>query len=686
MVTEGTLFDTFFAWLQAVDPSLLPNEAEVESKFVVPLFQHLGYPEQCRRPQYPLDTYEPGKRKPGRKPTIDQIYFSTTEQSRQTSDTSLLIVEAKEPSETHLDEALKQAHFYGYYLTPLFLVITNARRLVVVKRHGFRGEERVFDITLTQLQKQETAKQFYQQLRFDVVKRLKEQLADELTHTLYVDLMQTLQNRPDLREQLAKGDFERSRTEDGRRRTVIEPKVAIVCDFPTALGDGACRIQFSNVLLRGLTCHLTHRQILDALLTGLGTPPDWGTRRFITKTEDGSFEANLGQTTVILSEQEARELCNCIDDIGSKYKEILVLTEEMLQTWEYLPVSLAKFQMQGFHLLTVEPWLWRLILRFTSKFDFLAGNSSWHIFDTRNDHFSVLHHRQEIEKEYNEHVLIYPYYGSSEFPQRTVDLLYCVEDWYLDALEREDHLSWEQMIGPRGRWTAPYTEDWLVNKLIPQVLAHYPFQSNPLLHPKSIRRLSYWTLHSLSERNIPLAQISKPIYLAPYLHQIQGWFHIYGAYQIAASLLQPYYTTLTDVVRHIDPSSLGSQYFQYIHGYVIGALQQAREVPSFIVEVEEHSTSPKGADDLFQEEEDISATQMIREIIGGLDKHVRRIHSVDHEPARVADFVSCALIALLEHGTIQCGQEHLNAAREAIIPLLDLSRFEERYILRSPWE
>ncbi len=76
---------------------------------------------------------------------------------------------------------------------------------------------------------------------------------------------------------------------------------------------------------------------------------------------------------------------------------------------------------------------------------------------------------------------------------------------------------------------------------------------------------------------------------------------------------------------------------------------------------------------------------MINEIIEGLDAHVRRIHLVEHESPEVADYLSSALIALLEHGTIHCGQEHLNAAREAILPLLDLSRFERRYVLQPPW-
>jgi hypothetical protein len=352
MLTDDTQFVSFLAWLQAFDPSTLTNEAEVESKFVVPFFQLLGYPEKCRCPQNPLKTYEPGGHaKRGRKPSIDQIYFSTSEQAQQDADTSLLIVEAKEPGEAHLDEALEQARFYGYHISPLFLAVTNAHGLLVIKRHRYRGEEQVLDVTLPQLQEQGTAKRLYRELHFEVAKRLKAQLADELTHTLYVDLTHTIESHPDLRYHLAKGDFERSRAQQGRRLTVTEPKAAVVCNLPLAFGDGACRIEFSNVLLQGLTCHLTHRQILESLMTGVDTPPQWETRRFLRKTADGSFEAQLGQTTVILSEQEASDLCTCVDDVCHTYKASLVSAEDTLQTWDYLPVSLRGFQLHGFHLI-----------------------------------------------------------------------------------------------------------------------------------------------------------------------------------------------------------------------------------------------------------------------------------------------------------------------------------------------
>ena len=138
-------------------------------------------------------------------------------------------------------------------------------------------------------------------------------------------------------------------------------------------------------------------------------------------------------------------------------------------------------------------------------------------------------------------------------------------------------------------------------------------------------------------------------------------------------------------MRHIDPSQLGSQYFGYIHGYVFGATRRANRVQFQAASEKEHSASEEGEGDCHQEDEEVSPAQMMNVIIEGLDEHVRRIHLVDHESPRVADFVSSALIALLEHGTIHCGQEHLNAAREAILPLLDLSRFERRYILRPLW-
>ena len=673
-MVEDAQFDQIFSWMQSFDPSLLGNEAEVEAKFVIPLFNYLGYPEGCRRSQYSLKTYEPAKGKRGKKPTIDQIYFSTTKVEEQTGDTSLIIVEAKEPGESDLVKALEQARFYGYHLTPIFLVATNAHRLYVVKRRGFRKEERVLNVAICDLQDQVILRQLYTLLRFDVVKRLKDQLADDVTHTLYVDLMHALDVNPDLRDQLAKGDFVESRVQEGRRLTITKPKVAVVCDLPLAFGDGACRIEFSNLLLRGLTCHLTQRQILETLMTGLDTQPGWGTRRFLKRTETGSFEAQLGQATVILSEQEASELCICVDGVCHAYKDILVSTEDTLQTWDYLPVSLAGFQLHTFHILTVEPWLWDLMQRFTHEFDFLAGTSPWHIFDRGVNRLRILYNKEV------ENVVIHAYYGPSHQPQKSVDLLYCIEeDGYLEAEERWTALSWKQRVGPRGLWTARYTERWLINTFIPRVLEHYNIQRSKQSQP------AYWSIHTLVGKHVPLARISAPKQLVPYLHQVQGTFHIYGDCQIPAALLRPYYAAFTNLVQYINPQKLAFRYIRYIRGYVFGAKRLVNIGDSQIHEEREEQTSSEEVGNEYDNEEG-SPAQEIEGIVQCLREHVTRINVADFESPQVADYISSALIALLDHGVIHCGQEHLNAARDAILPLLDFSRFEERYVLRPPWE
>lgn len=293
------------------------------------------------------------------------------------------------------------------------------------------------------------------------------------------------------------------------------------------------------------------------------------------------------------------------------------------------------------------------MLRFAREFDIFEGTSSWHIFDAGHDRLRVLLNR-EIDMGYDENALIYPSYGSSGRLQSIVDLLYCIEkDRYLAHEEGRNHLSWKQMVGPNGIWTAQYTEHWLIDQLIPKVLARYPLLSWLLRHAGSTRRPPYWTIHWPGDRDVPLAQVTLPAHLAPYLHQIQHWLHMYGDCQVAASLLRPYYTALTDVVRHIDPSQLGPQYFGYISGYVFGAAWRASKTRVQVAE-EQESTATKEeeerGDDL-QGEEDRSPTQMMNEIIQGLDEHVRRIHLVEHERSDVADFVSSALIALLEYGT-----------------------------------
>lgn len=662
---DEKLFNRFYTWLQKVDPRQFVNESDVREKFVAQLFFRLGYPEKCYRPDFPIKVYEPSRR--GRKPEIDQAYFSTEIQAKQDADTCLVIVEAKSPIVPDLDDALGQAYYYAYRLNPFFLVVTNAYWVRILKVIGSRNEE-IMNASIEELQKRNTAQQLYRQLLFATVKRLKAEVADGLTHALHIDIMHLLDRYPDLHAQLAKGDFTRRRSREGRCLTVIEPKIAMICDLPLAFGDGACRIEFSSILLRGLTIHLSHQQILTTLMLGLGTLPSMKTRRFLREIDEETFKAHLGQTTVMLSLREAHELCYCVDEVCSLYRTIISHAENVLETWEYMPVAKPRgMHMHGFHILTVQPWLWILLHRFAHEFDALSGNSPWHIFDAGNEHIRVIHDYME------EALLLYPSYNIAG---GVVELLYCIDDDRFLEDEGEKGRSWEQRVGPKGRWTARYAESWLVD-FISEVIDHYEEEQSP--YPIDI---PYWKVADASDLVAPSSLIGNPKKFAEYVKRVHHWLHELRNCSIAASLLEPYYVALTNMVRHVDPAQLDLELLDYCHRHLLAAQYVIDDDAA--QEGENWDICREEADSLLKKSKE-ARWQLVEKIIEGLDALVWRIARIFYENPRVAEYFSCVVIALLEHGSIHCDQEQFNAARDVITPLLERGRFEERYVLRS-WE
>lgn len=170
--------ELFIKWIQTFDSSALQNEAEVETKFIIPLFQKLGYADECRRDKYPLKTYSP--RKQGRKPEIDLIYFSVTAPHEQNVNTSLVIVEAKEPRriKTELAEDLNQAKFYAYSLKAPILLVTSGKDLIAVRQHPYREVE-IFNDSIEKLKSEQNAAAFFEQLHFLAVKEIKDESSSE---------------------------------------------------------------------------------------------------------------------------------------------------------------------------------------------------------------------------------------------------------------------------------------------------------------------------------------------------------------------------------------------------------------------------------------------------------------------------------------------------------------------------
>ncbi len=670
MVNQAPL-EQLINWVNAFDSSPLQNEDEVETKFVLPFFRYLGYSDEYRHGKYPVSDYQRGSKR-GRKPEIDQIYFSVSEPNKQSTDTALVLVEAKEPQEHDLADAINQAKFYGNYLKPLFLVATNGHHLVILKRHQHRSEEVVFDITIDKLRRRDIAESVYNQLQFETVKRLKEQAIDPLTHAQYVEVMQAINRYPDIRDLLAKGDFEPLTKQEGRQLTVVKPKVAITCELPVAFEGGSCRIEFSNIMLQGLTCHLSHSEILTELFIGLGTLPGWETRSFIHATEQGTFEVHLGETTVILSQNEANDLCDAVDEVCQKYKEILVEATNVLETWEFRPVSME--DIKGFELLSVVQWLWDLMKQFSREFDYANGNSDWHIFDS--------HHAWSIRvtrkgKPEQDHVVIRPKIGNSFFPSnKEVDLLYVDCITYLQLYRDKPYGSIYKDVGPLGIWTATYTKEWIEQQFIPKVLSYYSVSRSstrigkikrmatkmfPFLNPgqKRLDAIMREAITDYVTERVPLADISEPKQFETYLHEIQSLFHHYngyGTHYVPALLLRPYYAAFTELARCTDPTTVDMHYIRENLGAVSVRTEQENRTDS------------------------LPRLSTYDHILNFLDRQVARIKMANYESSDVADYLSCAFIGIVVDGTSYFQQNQLNAAKEALAPLWEEYRFSYHFI------
>lgn len=98
------------------------NEADVETRLVIPLLRALGYSNEDLCSKYPV-VFQQGRR--GRKPEADLVVFSGPLKS---INTSLIVVETKTPGEA-FDGAKSQGESYAFNVRAPFLLITDGRNL-----------------------------------------------------------------------------------------------------------------------------------------------------------------------------------------------------------------------------------------------------------------------------------------------------------------------------------------------------------------------------------------------------------------------------------------------------------------------------------------------------------------------------------------------------------------------------
>ncbi|WP_375476879.1 hypothetical protein [uncultured Nostoc sp.] len=631
----------FITWIQGFDHRVLRNEDDVKEKFILPMFHYLCYPEICHR-EYSLKTYQSATY--AKKPEIAQIYFATDDVNKQNTNTSLIFVEAIEPQKTKLNEAIEQAKFYSNHFKTLFFIVTNGYEIKVFQRLHSNREELVFDLNIDTLKNHVVASKFYNKLNFDLVKNINKNTASILTYTKYNLIEKLIIRNRDLQDILEKCDFEPFIRRSGYHLVVVKPKVAIACNLPKAFGEGNCQIEFSSILFKGLKINLNHQDILGQLMTGLHTQPNWGCRRFLKQINKNNFTVNLGQITVVLSKIEATDLCLCVDEICQEYQNLIIEFENALETWDFEFVKFS--EVRGFILFSVSQELWELMQQFAKEFDYTKGKSEWHLF-----------HREDISirvsRGIRDHAFIFPKFDrdlSLLFSKKT-NIIYELNDVNLQSLKTAKFSLWQQNIGVRGTWTARYTKQWLLDKYIPKVINYYSEKSQ-LSEAELLAKI----INCRSER-VPIKEIDNVTDLVPYLHDIQSWLHIYVA-KIAASLLKPYYQAYTNLVRNTDSSITGID-------YIFGNLRRVewKDTPE-----ENYSNSTDWKNLTF------------KYAIDCLDRQVTRINNSKYENSLKADLITRIFLWIIENGKISFSQAQLNAAKQALIPLWEQSRFEMRYI------
>jgi hypothetical protein len=691
-------------WIQNLDSALLHNEDDVETKFVLPFFRLLGYLDTYRRGKFPLKTHNPGKS--GRKLEPDQVYFATEKYDEQKANTCLIIVEAKKPQE-NLDEAFQQALLYGSYLEPILYVMTNGTQVKVIKRKRFRDQEIIFDIDVNAIVQREIAEEFHKQLNFNTLKSLNENISNASSHNQYVLLEKSLQRHPDIKEILDAGDFKPAVKSEPRKLTVIKPKVAISCRLPIGFNGGSCQIKFSSITLRGLTLHLSHLEIMGSLMTGLNTKPEWATRRFIKPTNTKTYEVSLGNTSFLLTHEEALELCECIDEVFSVYKTSILKAEIALECCDFQYVPIKDMQTWGFQLFSVKKRLWNLMCCFATHFS--QNEPGWNFFQPSEMEL-IIRPKMPHSVGVRYQALVRPV--TENVSDEYVNLLYQIPYEY-DLKSIEEHIesfgganSWRDSIGTQGFWTVKYTKQWLLEKFIPKVINFFDENHQRLLddrckyykplflkHYKPLFQDGYvsnyqdcfdWfdeirDLGEHSNSDISLKEVNDVKQLIPYIVDLETLIARYPQ-GISSSLLRPYYKTFTKLCRRANPP------FELLDQFDLFFCEDRKPKA---VQIESIAGNVYAAESVARtleigkgQSENLEWLEWtVEDVLNGLQRQVVRIDAVEFEKSCIADYLSRSFKAILGYWNVQCSQAELNVAKQALLPLLEEGRFEDHYVI-----
>lgn len=135
----------------------IQSEAEVSSKFIIPLFQALGYPDELFAQEFPVYGYS--GRDALKAKNADFIYFrdinfAMHRERKQADikwvqDNSLLVIESKKPGK--IPDDMGQAQFYSAWTKSVAYVVTDGELFRAFFRNDINADVEIIDTTVESL-------------------------------------------------------------------------------------------------------------------------------------------------------------------------------------------------------------------------------------------------------------------------------------------------------------------------------------------------------------------------------------------------------------------------------------------------------------------------------------------------------------------------------------------------------
>ena len=354
----------------------------------------------------------------------------------------------------------------------------------------------------------------------------------------------------------------------------------------------------------------------------------------------------IGDATMRLRNREVRHLCQCIDHAVSLYKDDLIQTEDVLETWEYDLFERKDFI--GVCLLRVPLALWRLMYGFSQEF-ISPGDSDWHIF-------GPMQHVIRVGRGFSEHAELWPLSPQSVYSwdaMRMFDFVILVRqlsDFYLpipyvkgDTSQRE----WIHSVGEVGIWTAERTKHWLLTKFIPKVLEHNEGRITDEVRSALRKEIIDLRLHRLSPAGTNDAE-----QLSGRVEVVQSWS--YGsANLVRRELILPYYECLLTLATQSKRAKLD---FAYVGSRLDATMQS-----------------------LIQGSAASRQCQTLDDILDRLRFHVDRMRRETTEVNIRTDLMSRVFLAILE-ARPNLSQKVLNELQRRVELIWREARFERRHM------